>query len=123
MSDDVTSLAKSVSSETPWWATAPIWLAAGIVGVPSLIAIGAGYFLAGNVTKHLADIRETNVAEMSKLDTMIVNQQQYWDIVRRTLQMGVEIQLRTCIHDAKDQKERDDCLRGVSNLPSTNPMK
>ena len=111
--------AAKISGSPPWWASAPIWLAAGIVGVPSLIAIGAGYFLAGNVSKHLADIRETNVAEMSKLDIMIANQHQYWDIVRRTLQMGVEIQLRTCIHDAKDQKERDDCVRGMSNITST----
>ena len=108
--------AAKISGTPPWWASAPIWLAAGIVGVPSLIAIGAGYFLAGNVTKHLTEIRATNVAEMSKLDTLLVNQQQYWEIVRRNLAMSVEIQLRSCIHQASDQKERDDCMRGISGV-------
>ena len=114
MSDE--SLASKVNTETPWWATAPIWLAAGIVGVPSLLAIGAGYFIASNVTKHLTQIRETNVAEMSKLDKIEANQVNYWEMVRRTIAMNVEIQLRTCVHQATDQKERDDCMRGMSGV-------
>lgn len=116
-------LAQNISGKPPWWATAPIWLAAGIVGVPSLMAIGMGYFVAGSVSHHLNQIHEQNAAELHRLDIIQTNQGQYWEIVRRTLQMGVEIQLRTCIHEAADQKERDDCLKGVSSIPNVNPMK
>lgn len=112
MSDE--SLAEKVNTEVPWWAKAPVWLAAGIVGVPSLMAIGAGYFIAGNVTKHLAAIRETNVSEMQKLDRIMDTQERYWEQVRRTIGATLEVQVRTCIHDAKDQKERDDCIKGIT---------
>lgn len=116
MSDDISSLAKSVSSETPWWATAPIWLAAGIVGVPSLMAIGAGWFIASSVTKHLTDLKNQNQIEISHLERIENNQEKYWEMVRRTLAMSTEVQLRTCVHQATDQKERDDCMRGISGL-------
>lgn len=119
MSDE--SLAEKINVETPWWAKAldpksAVYLAAGIVGVPSIMAVAGLWFIAGTVTKHLTQIRDTNVAEMSKLDTILVNQHQYWEIVRRNLAMGVEIQLRTCIHQATDQKERDDCMKGISGI-------
>ena len=49
MSDE--DLALKVSSETPWWAKAltasskaSIFFAAGIVGVPSLLAVGGAFF-------------------------------------------------------------------------------
>lgn len=109
-------LAQNISAKPPWWATAPIWLAAGIVGVPSLMAIGAGYFIAGNVTKHLAAINEQNAAEMHQLNIIQNNQEKYWDMVRRTLNMSVEIQLRMCVHQASDQKERDDCMKGIASV-------
>jgi hypothetical protein len=104
--------ASKISSETPWWAKAPVWLAAGIVGVPSLMAIGAGYFIAGSVTKQMHGLQELNRTEISKLEGMEKN----WEVIRRNIAMGVEIQLRTCVHQAADQKERDDCLKGMSAI-------
>lgn len=109
-------LAQNISSKPPWWATAPIWLAAGIVGVPSLLAIGAGYFIASNVTKHLDDLRSADEVEISKLERIESNQTKYWEMVRRTITMTMEIQLRQCIHQATDAQQRDDCLKGVSQL-------
>lgn len=109
-------LAEKVNTETPWWAKAPVWLAAGIVGVPSLMAIGAGYFIASNVTKHLTEIKETNRAEIHELQVIRANQEKYWEMVRRTLAMSTEVQLRTCVHQAADAKERDDCMKGVSGI-------
>lgn len=103
-------------TKQPWWATAPIYLSLGIIGVPSMLAIGAGYFLAANVTKHLTTIRETNVAEMAKLDQIMANQQKYWEIVRRTVAATFEVQVRTCVNEAKDKPERDNCLRGISGV-------
>ena len=80
------------------------------------MAIGAGYFIAGNVTKHLQEIKETNQTEIHEIQIIKSNQEKYWEMVRRTLAMSTEIQLRTCIHQAVDAKERDDCLKGVSGI-------
>ena len=109
-------LARGVNEKPPWWATAPIWLAAGIVGVPSLMAIGAGYFIASSVTKQLTEIKSDDRVMMQKLDVITGNQQKYWENVRRQMAMTMEIQLRTCVHSAETKEQRDDCMKGVAQV-------
>ena len=117
MSDE--DFASKIATETPWWAKAldpksALYLAAAIVGVPSLMAVAGLWFIAGTVSKHLSQIAEQNATELHELRIIQTNQAQYWDVVRRTLAMNTEIQLRTCVHQAADQKERDDCMKGIS---------
>jgi hypothetical protein len=109
MSDDL-ELAKHVSSETPWWATAPIWLAAGIVGVPSLMAIGAGYFIASSVVGHLRLLEQYSLSELHQLSQMDVQDDQRWMAIREYIVDDLRAQYQTCINAAKNNQERIACL-------------
>jgi hypothetical protein len=109
---DTSELAEKISEKAPWWSTAPIWLAAGIVGVPSLLAIGAGYFIASTVTSR---IHELEVINRYQLERLVIMEKQ-WEIVRRNLSVSIEIQLRACVREATNAKERDDCLRGLGQV-------
>ena len=113
MSDEST-LAQEISGKPPWWASAPIWLAAGIVGVPSMMALLLGYYVADTVTKNLVELKKSNQVEMQKIDKISNMQEQYFELVRRHMAMQLEISLRACIHSSDTQKERDDCLKGIA---------
>jgi hypothetical protein len=121
MSNGEFELATKVSGETPWWAKAPVWLAAGIVGVPSLIAIGAGVFIAKNVTGRMDANSTFAVRALSTIDNMSHLIQEYhrddvlqWHLIRDYMGEQLRIELRACLHACKDQKERDECLQ-ISN--------
>jgi len=111
------NLAKEIAEETPWWAKAPIWLAAGIVGVPSMIAIGAGYFIVqtiqGALIKHMTDTRAEIVEQQIMIDTINKNQAELlenWRYLRDYMAARLAVEQRTCLHQAKDDQQRDDCL-------------
>lgn len=103
--------AAKISSEAPWWAKAPVWMAAGILGIPSLIAVGAGYFLASNVTSRLNTIEEMNATELHQISQMQKEQGHRWEYLIRFMQGSVEVQIRACVHAAKTPKERDECIK------------
>jgi hypothetical protein len=120
MSNGSEKLAEKSITETPWWATAPIWLAAGIVGVPSLIAIGAGYFLAHNVMgtiNHNQTMVNRAVDTLNDIKVMMVQQHgedlREWDRVKVFMTERLRIEMRTCIHEATNEKERDDCVKSA----------
>jgi hypothetical protein len=111
-------LASKISGETPWWATAPIWLAAGIVGVPSLLAIGAGYFIAKTVVTKLDNNREDIAGAVATAHTIsdrikIFHDQdmQEFHLMRDYLAQIVRIEFRSCVREARNPQEREDCLR------------
>jgi hypothetical protein len=110
--------AGKISGEAPWWAKAPVWLAAGIVGVPSLIAIGAGLFIVRGVANGIRANREKidiAVTTMHKLDASIeraqVQEDAHWKQISDYMGEQLRIELRSCIHASKTQKERDECLQ------------
>ena len=117
-------LAEKIATEAPWWATAPIWLAAGIVGVPSLIAIGAGYFIVHGVATQMKENENYQHQEIQLIQDLthtVVNDHAdntgRWEIVRRWLALQIEIQLRQCIHEAETPNDRVDCVAvSQSNL-------
>lgn len=102
----IEDLASKVSSETPWWATAPIWLAAGIVGVPSLIAIGAGYFIASNVVRNQDVLKQYNQSEIQQLNE--INKQN--EGVLRFIEADLRVQYRTCLNASKTDDAREACI-------------
>lgn len=104
------SLAAKVSGEPPWWATAPIWLAAGIVGVPSLIAIGAGYFLAHYVTKSLAKLDQYNQSELYLANEHINESKRNFGVVLKFIDDDLRCQYVTCINSAKTPEQRSACV-------------
>lgn len=104
------SLAEKVSTETPWWATAPIWLAAGIVGVPSLIAIGAGYFIASSVTAKLAALDQYNQSELYQIAQHQNDMHRNWSIVLKFMDDDLKCQYATCVNAAKNDEQRSNCL-------------
>jgi hypothetical protein len=103
-------LAAKVSGETPWWATAPIWLAAGIVGVPSMIAIGAGWFLAKNVTDKLKALDQYGQSELYLINEHQNDMHKNWNILLKFIDDDLRCQYVTCINSAKDQQERAACI-------------
>lgn len=100
------SLAENISGKPPWWATAPIWLAAGIVGVPSLIAIGAGYFIAGNVVKNQDVLKQFNQTEIQLLNSIDTQNEG----ILRFVEADLRVQYRTCINASKTDEAREACI-------------
>ena len=80
------------------------------------MAIGAGYFIASSVTKHLLEIKTNDIAISAQVAEVKANQIKYWEIVRRGQTMTLEVLIRTCVHQASDAKERDDCMKGLGSL-------
>jgi hypothetical protein len=107
---DVTDLAGKVSGETPWWATAPIWLAAGIVGVPSLIAIGAGYFVAHYVTTQLGQLNQFGQSELYLTNEHMNESKRNTAIILKFIDDDLRVQYQTCINSGKTPQERNACL-------------
>lgn len=110
MSDDGASLAKTVSGETPWWATAPIWLAAGIVGVPSLIAIGAGYFVAQHVTTALRELSQFSQSQLYLINEHINFTNRNYEIVVKFMDDDLRCQYVTCLNSAQTPEQRKACV-------------
>jgi hypothetical protein len=109
--------ATKISTEQPWWAKgltagskATVWLAAGIVGVPSLIALLAGAFIAHSVAYNLRVLTQYNLSELDSLSDLENNQNARWEAVRRLLAMNVQIDTRICVHDAQTKQQIADCI-------------
>ena len=108
MSDE--DLASKVNTETPWWAKAPVWLAAGIVGVPSFIALAAGYYIVAGVTRDLAVLTQYNLSELSSLSQLDTDQKQRWETVRRLLLLQAQTNLKICVHEAQNRDQVSECV-------------
>lgn len=108
MSDE--SLAAKVSSETPWWATAPIWLAAGIVGVPSLLAIMSGYYIASSVSHRLAVLDQYGQSMLYQQNEHQNDQRKNWSVVLKFIDDDLRCQYVTCLNSAKTDEQRTACV-------------
>ena len=102
--------ASKVSTEAPWWSKAPIWLAAGIVGVPSLIAIGAGYFVAHYVTTSLNQLSTFSQSQIYLLNQHMNDQKHNFDVVMRFIDDDLKVQYRTCLNAGKTDAQRAACI-------------
>jgi hypothetical protein len=118
MSSEEFELATKVSGEAPWWVKAPMWLSLGIVGVPSLIAIGAGFFIVKSVAGKMESNSQFAVQALSTIDSIKQLIQEYhrddkqqWSLMRDYMGEQLRIELRACLHACKDQRERDECLQ------------
>jgi len=103
-------LAEEISGKPPWWATAPIWLAAGIVGVPSLIAIGAGYFVAHYVTTSLNQLSTFSQSQLYLLNEHMNDQKHNFNIVLRFIDDDLKVQYRTCLNASKTDEQKAACI-------------
>jgi hypothetical protein len=102
--------AAKIDTQAPWWAKAPIWLAAGIVGVPSMLAIGAGYFIAKTVVHNQTLLEQYNLSELQAISTLQTDATRRWEAISRLIQLDLETTRRTCLHEAKNAQERDECV-------------
>src|SRR5262252_328619 len=109
---DVEDLAKHVSSETPWWATAPVWLAAGIVGVPALMAIASGYYIAQNVTASLKQLTTYNLSELHMFNEHLTVSQHNFEVVLKFMDDDLRAQYQACLNSAEREREY-----GISPAP------
>jgi len=120
MSDEL-ELAKQGGISLEALARAPIWLAAGILGVPALIALGAGWFITQGVEGRLRTLEQYNLSEIHQLNDLTVFatqvQNHRWDAMRRTLEMDVEMEKRICINLAKNESQRDYCMATLGMIP------
>jgi predicted small secreted protein len=85
-------------------------LAAGIVGVPSLMAIGAGYFIAANVIRNQKVLEQYNLAEMHMLNNIQKNQDQTSESVLKFLHDDLRAQYQTCITASRNDQQRMACV-------------
>lgn len=108
MPDD--KLAEEVYSKAPWWASAPIALTAGIVGVPSLIAIMAGVFIAKNVTAALKDLGASGQSEIALLREHMTTTQKTDEAILRFIEADLRVQYRTCIAASKTDAAKEACI-------------
>ena len=103
-------LAEEISGKPPWWATAPIWLAAGIVGVPSLIAIGAGYFVAHYVTTELHKLDTYGQSELYLTNEHLNDSKRNFDTVVKFIDDDLRVQYQTCLNSSKTDQQRNACI-------------
>ena len=98
--------AEKVYSEAPWWASAPIALTAGIVGVPSLIALLSVGYIAKNVTAELKQLSTYNESEISLLhEAEKVNEG-----IIRFIEADLRVQYKTCINASKTDEQKESCI-------------
>jgi hypothetical protein len=102
--------ALKASSETPWWVRAPLVLGLGIVGVPSLMAIGAGYFIAANVIRNQKTLEQYNVSELHLLNKIENDQNQNSQVIIKFLHDDLRAQYQTCITASRTDAQRAACI-------------
>ena len=102
-----------MSSETPWWARVgevSVWLAAGIVGVPSLISLLAGWFIAHDVTRGQKILEQYNLSELHQLNGINDQEDHRWTVILRFVDDTLRAEYVACINAAKDNIQRSRCL-------------
>jgi len=107
---DISELAAKVSGETPWWATAPVYLAAAIVGVPSTIALAAGWFIAHNVTGALQQLNTYSLSELHMFNEHLSVSKHNFDVVLRFMDDDLRAQYQACLNSASTNQERLACV-------------
>jgi len=106
--------AERISEETPWWAKAPIWLAAGIVGVPSLIAIMAGYFIAHSVTTALNELVVHDQSQnqmLTKLHEDHDDLHREFQLIQEFMRATLKTTQQSCLHSATTPEQRAECIQ------------
>lgn len=108
MSDE--SLAEKISGSPPWWAQAPIWLAAGIVGVPAFLAIGATYYIAQHVSSALRELSQLSQSQLYLTNEHINFTKRNYDIMVKFIDDDLRCQYVTCINSAQTPDQRKACV-------------
>ena len=112
MSDE-SELAGKISGETPWWAHAkdvPVWLAAGIVGVPSLIALLAGWFIAHDVSHGQKVLEQYSLSELHQLAGINDEADHRWSVILRFVDDTLRAEWVACTNAARDNLQRSRCI-------------
>lgn len=115
MSDEI-DLAKSQGISLESLAKAPLWLAGGLLGFPSLIALIAGWFIAKTVINNQRLLVQYNLSELHQLSEMDAQDDQRWNAVRGYLMDDLRAQYATCVNAAKTNAERSACLTAQSRM-------
>jgi hypothetical protein len=103
-------LAKSQGISLESLAKAPLWLAGGLLGFPSLIALGAAYFIARTVIYNQRLLVQYNLSELHQMSQMDTELDQRWQAMREYIVDDLRAQYQTCVNAAKTDAERSGCL-------------
>ena len=109
MSDEL-DLARNQGISIEALAKAPIWLAAGILGVPAAIALAAGWFIAKNVTQKLNTLDQYGQSELYQLNQHQNDMHRNWGIILKFVDDDLKCQYVTCLNSAKTSQERTACI-------------
>lgn len=107
---EIESLAEKVNTAPPWWSTAPIYLAASIVGVPSFLAVAAGFYIAQHVSttlRELAQLSQTQVSLMTEHNNF---SKRNYDIIVKFIDDDLRCQFVTCLNSAQTPEQRKACV-------------
>jgi hypothetical protein len=108
-------LAKA-SSEVPWFAKAPAYLAIGIVGVPSMIALASVYFVGVNITRYQKTLEQYNLSEIHMLNEQNNQYEHNFAALLRFMEDDLKAQYQTCIESAKTATDRARCISPESRM-------
>jgi hypothetical protein len=116
VSKEEDDFALKAATAEPFWVRAPLILGLGIVGVPSLIAIATVYFVAQTVIHNQRILVQYELSELSQLSQMDVQDDTRWNAIRGYIADDLRAQYQTCIHAAKTNVQRVDCLTPQARL-------
>jgi hypothetical protein len=81
-----------------------------------MMALGAGFFIVKSVTYNLEVLSQYNLSELQSLSQMDTNATRRWEAVAQLIQMDLQVQTRTCVHEAKNEQEKEECVATVSDF-------
>jgi len=100
-----------LAAKEPWWAKAPAYLAVAIVGVPSAIALAAGWFIANNVTYRLKLLETYDLSILSTLSQMSTKSNQDIDSLEGFMRATLRAAQQNCLNNAKTVEQQHKCVQ------------
>lgn len=107
---EIESLAEKVNTAPPWWSTAPIYLAASIVGVPSFLAVAAGFYIAQHVSTALRELVQLNQMQISLANEHITFSKRNYEILIKFIDDDLKCQYVTCINSSRSPEQARACI-------------
>lgn len=103
-----------LAAKEPWWSKAPAYLAVSIVGVPSLIAISAGWYIAGNINHRINILDQYTLSELHQLSVL---QQEHKKLegdfsqIQGFMRAALRAAQQGCLSNAKTPEQRAKCVQ------------
>ena len=109
MSDEL-NLAQSQGVTLEALAKAPVWLAAGILGVPALIALGALWFVAKNVNDRMKALDQYGQSMLYMENQHTDTAKRDFGVILKFIDDDLRCQYVQCLNTAKTPQQQAACI-------------